>query len=472
MTMQSSTAPADELRRGLTRTHALAIVVGGILGTGIYIRSASIAQLVGSPGWLIAVWALTGLLMLAGALTYAELAARIPRSGGEYAFLRVTLGELSAFLFGWMRLTVGIATVAALAVAATVFLADLVPLGAPWLRLANPWSPGHDLLELGPRQLVAVLFIAALAYLNARGVGKAGRFQSWVTACKALGLFALIIAIAVLGKTPAAAGAAPPLFGPAPGSAALGAAALAALAAYNGWAYVAMLGGEVQDAERNLPTALVFGVLAAVALYVGVNLAYLHVLSFADIQAGNSTAHPEASSVASRAAIAALGARAGLALPLLFMVSAVGTLHCNMLATPRVLYSMARDGLLPEALGRISPVARTPVVAIATLACIGSVLAALGNYDRLTNMTAFGTLLFYALNAFGLIWWRLRDPQAAGRASGIRRWLPPVFLAGTLWLLYALMLRGSLEISAALVLMACGLPVYLLMRRRRGGAAR
>jgi APA family basic amino acid/polyamine antiporter len=127
-----STTTSDEgLNRGLTRWHALAVVVGGVLGTGIYIRPASIAQLVGSPAIIMTVWIGTGLLSLAGALTYAELAARIPRSGGEYAFLKVTLGELPAFLFGWMRMTVGVGSVAGLAVAVTVFLSDLIPLAPP-----------------------------------------------------------------------------------------------------------------------------------------------------------------------------------------------------------------------------------------------------------------------------------------------------------------------------------------------------
>jgi len=149
------TVAEEGLHRGLTRWHALAVVIGGMLGTGIYTRPASIAQLVGSPSSIMAVWIGTGLLSLAGALTYAALAARIPRSGGEYAFLRVTLGELPAFLFGWMRLTVGVGTIAGLAVAVTVFLSDLVP----------------------------------LAILNTRGVAKAGQFQTGITTIKALGRF-------------------------------------------------------------------------------------------------------------------------------------------------------------------------------------------------------------------------------------------------------------------------------------------
>jgi len=459
----------EGLVRGLTRWHALAIVVGAVLGTGIYIRPASIAQLVGSPIWMVTVWIATGLLSLAGALTYAELANNIPRSGGEYAFLKVTLGELPAFLFGWMRLTIGAGTVGALAVASTVFLSDLLPLDGPWVSITSPWNPSTALVDLGPRQLIAVLLILGLATLNVRGVGKAGRFQSWITAAKALSLFVLIAAVTLFARsgripvdpTPAMPG----LPGPITASA-FGAGVLAAIAAYNGWANVAMVGGEVQDSRRTLPWALTSGVLIVVGLYVAVNLAYLHALPLRDILTANSTAHPPASSVASRAAVAALGPRAGTILPLLFLISAVGALHSNMLTVPRVLFSMARDSLLPTGLARVSAIAHTPAVAIVTLASVGSILAILGGYDRLANMAAFGYVLFYALNAMGLLWWRHRQRGMVASAPG-RRWIAALFLAGMLWLLVTITMRGSVEIVAALLLMALGFPVFAYMRHRR-----
>jgi basic amino acid/polyamine antiporter, APA family len=440
-----------------------------MLGTGIYIRPASIAQLVGSPILIMSAWIVTGLLSLAGALTYAELAARIPRSGGEYAFLRVTMGELPAFLFGWMRLTVGVGTVAGLAVAVTVFLSDLVPLAPAWVHIMNPWRPERILFEFGSRQLIAVLIITGLAIINTRGVGKAGRFQSWITTIKVLGLMGLISAVVILGHTHAPAtvsqGAIPAPIGPSAYSAAM----LAALTAYNGWANVAMVGGEVQDPGRNLPWALTLGMLIIIGLYLTVNVAYMRVLPLEDILTANSTTHPTAPSVASRAAMAVMGARAGVALPLLFMISALGTLHCNMLAVPRVFFSMARDGLLPQSLARVSATARTPSVAITTLACIAALFAVLGSYDRLTNMATFGYILFFALNTVGLLWWRRRDP-AAGSFQWRRTWIPLVFLAGMLWLIVILVARGSIEIVAALALMGAGLPVFGYMRYRRSAA--
>jgi amino acid transporter len=466
-TLVSSTVSDEGLRRGLTRWHALAVVVGGVLGTGVYIRPASIAQLVGSPSLIMSVWIGTGLLSLAGALTYADLAARIPRSGGEYAFLKVTMGELPAFLFGWMRLTVGVGTVAALAVAVTVFLSDLVPLAPSWLHLRIPWRPQPILIDFGPRQLIAVLVIAGLALLNIRGVGNAGRFQSWITMIKALGLLGLISAIVILGHAQVTITAVSQSVISSPiGPSVYSTAVLAAVAAYNGWANVAMVGGEVQDPGRNLPWALALGMLIVTGLYVAVNMAYLHVLPMADILTANSTAHPTAPSVASRAAMAALGPHVGFLLPLLFMISALGTLHCNMLAVPRVFFSMARDGLLPKGLARVSSTRHTPAVAISAFAVVGATFAVLGSYDRLTNMAAFGNVLFYALNAVGLLWWRRREPKRGGPAQRRGGWIPVVFLAGMLWLLVTLIVRGSFEILAALALMGAGLPVFAYMRYR------
>ena len=231
-----------------------------------------------------------------------------------------------------------------------------------------------------------------------------------------------------------------------------------------------MVGGEVQDPGRNLPWALVLGMLIVIGLYVAVNIAYLQVLPMEDILMANSTAHPTAPSVAGRAAVTALGPRVGFVLPLLFMISALGALHCTMLTVPRVFFSMARDGLLPQGLGRVSSTTHTPAVAITVFACAGAALAVLGSYDRLSNMTAFGYVLFYALNAVGLLSWR-RHPGGNGHIQRRRRWIPVVFLAGMLWLIVTLIARGNVEILAALAVIGAGVPVFAYMRYRRASAS-
>ena len=415
-TAKPNLSSEHELKRDLRRPQVLAIVVGAVVGTGIYIRPASIAQLLGSPALVIGVWLVGGLLALRGALTYAQLAMRVPGTGGEYLFLRATLGRLPAFLYGWMRLTVSPAVIGGLAVAFTVFLSDIVPLGGPWIHVASPWRHDRNFVDLGPRQAIALAVILGLAWINTKGVGRAGTFQLLVTICKVVGLLLLLAAIALFSQSPTEQTLLPsvnhdtsPL--------AYGGALLAVMATYNGWASAAIIGGEVRDAERTIPWALVTGILIVTGLYIMTNESFLHTLSFHDIATANSTSYPDAPSVASMAVNHALGVRAATVLPLLFAISALGTAHCNLLVIPRVFLSMARDGLLPAYLTSVSPRAGTPNRAIWTVSAIAAAFAVVGTYDRLTNMTRFAYLVFFALTTSGFLWSCRGTPSdARGRA--------------------------------------------------------
>jgi APA family basic amino acid/polyamine antiporter len=383
---------------------------------------------------------------MAGALTYSDLAARLPRSGGEYTFLRTTLGNMPAFMFGWMRLTLGVSTVGSLAVAFTVFLSDFVA------------------LDDVARRLIPVLLITVLATLNVLGVANAGRFQSLVTSVKVVAIVALVVALMVLAPSRAAlaeSSGTPTTVGPS----AFGAAFLAAMASYHGWASATMVGGEVRDARQSLPWALVVGIGVVIVIYLLANVAYLHALPMADVLTSNSTAFPNAASIASRAAVAALGDRASKVLTVAFMISALGALHCNLLAVPRVFFAMARDRNMPQVLAHVLPTRRTPYVAIIVLAALGTLFAILGSYDRLTNMSSFGYLLFYALNAFGLLYAGKRLPARVGH-SGLPLWIPLGFLLGTAAILVTVAASGLREIFVALTVLAAGIPVYVGLRWR------
>jgi APA family basic amino acid/polyamine antiporter len=243
---------------------------------------------------------------------------------------------------------------------------------------------------------------------------------------------------------------------------------LAALTAFNGWSMVAMLGGEVQEPARNLPWAIIRGVGIAMLLYAAANFAYLHVLSMHEIVTANSTAHPNATSVASRAVTMTLGSRIGVVLPIVLALSALGAMHVALLGVPRVLFAMARDSLLPRSVSRLTASAHTPAVAIMVYATIGSVLAVLGGFDRLANMAGFGYLAFYALNIIGLLRARYRSAISGDPATlRVPIWIPVLFLLATLWLLVTLVARGSIENLAALLLIGLGLPVFAIMKRRR-----
>jgi APA family basic amino acid/polyamine antiporter len=467
-TAEANSADERELRRDLRRPHVLAIVVGAIVGTGIYIRPASIAQLLGSPALIIGVWLVGGMLTLCGALTYAQLAIRVPGTGGEYLFLRMTLGRLPAFLYGWMRLTVGPAVIGGLAVAFTIFLSDIVPFGGPWIHAALPWRDGHNFVDLGPRQAIAVAVILGLAWINTKGVERAGTFQLLVTICKVVGLLLLLAAIALLSRSPteqtvlASANRDPsPL--------AYGGALLAVMATYNGWANAAIMGGEVRDAERTIPWALVTGILIVTGLYVTTNEAFLHRLSLHEIATANSTTYPDALSVASLAVNRSLGVRAATVLPLLFAFSALGTAHCNVLVIPRVFLSMARDGLLPAYLTSVSPRSCTPNRAIWTVSGIAAAFALVGTYDRLTNMTTFAYLVFFALTTTGFLW------NCRGTASDTRGktfWAMTIaamlFLFGTCALIVASIARGSIEVLTATAIIISGIPIFAAAEWLRG----
>ena len=438
----------EGLRRVLTRWNALAIVVGAVLGTGIYLRPASIAQLVQTPSAALTVWLGAGLLSMAGALTYSDLAARLPRSGGEYAFLHATLGNMPAFMFGWMRLTLGAAVVGALAVAFIVFLSDFIALGTI------------------ARRVIPVILIAVLAALNVLGVAKAGQFQSFVTSVKVATIAALIVALLVLAPAHTTAlqssgSVSPVTVGPS----AYGAALLAALASYHGWAHVTMVGGEVKDARRSLPWALLIGLGVVITIYLLANVAYFRALPMSDVLTSNSTAFPKAASIASRAAVATLGAGASKLLVVAFMISALGALHCNLLAVPRVFFAMARDRNMPSVLAAVLPQRHTPYVAIIVMAVLGSLFAVFGSYDRLTNMTSFAYLVFYALNACGLLFAGKRLPPPAGHRP-LPLWIPSTFLLATIGILATVVVRGLGEITMTLGVLALGLPVYIGLRWR------
>ena len=457
-----------DLRRVLGRSQVLAIVVGAILGTGIYIRPASIAQLMGSSTAILGVWLAAGVLSLCGALTYAQLAMRISGTGGEYQYLQATLGRLPAFLFGWMRLTVGPAVIAALAVACTVFVSDVAPIGGPWVHWTLPWGNGATYLDVGPRQAIAVTIITGLAWVNSRGVRTAGGFQLAVTLLKVVGLLAVVSAIVIFGHSNPDS---PAALAPAAQTGALttSAAVLAAMSAYNGWANAAMVAGEIRDPTRVLPWALVLGVGLVTILYLATNAVFLQVLPLPDIATANSTAYPTAPSVASKAIRLALGSHTAAALPVLLSLSALGAAHCNVLAVPRVLFSMARDGLLPRSLGLVATHSGTPNRAISTFAAVAAVFAVVGSYDRLTNMTAFSFLLFFALTAFGFLLSQRATPKSA---RDPRFWLTTaiaaVFLCGSVWLIVAITLRGSVEVLAAIGLVSFGLPIFGLIEVLRG----
>ena len=446
-----------ELRRALTRVDATALAVGTMIGTGILLKPAVMAQEAGSPALLLLAWVAGGLFTLAGALTYAELGALLPRAGGEYVFIRESIGPAPAFVFGLTRYVMGAAAAAAYGVAFATFLAAALP------------------LDVGARRLLAVGVIVALTLVNCAGVVAGGRLQTALAAAKSGGLVVLVAGLLLVllrGGMPHTALGADGIPGDAVrgGAAGFGAAVLASVWAYSGWFMVPMAAGEVKEPRRTLPRALTMATFVVIALYLLVNVAFLVALPFGDLLSANSTRHPTAPSVANRAAAVLLGEHGALFASVLFPLAVVGSLNGTLLAVTRIPFAMARDGDLPAALGRVGRRSRVPVWSIALLGAGGILLASTGTFDQLTTAATFFYCVGYAANAAGVLLLRRRRPDAE-RPFRAPTWVPVLFLAASLALIANTLRTNPREAVAALAMMSVAGVAYGALRWRRRAVA-
>ena len=461
--------PADlQPRRDLTLTHAASLVVGIIIGTGVFLKTASMAQAVGTPALVLAAWVVAGVVAMLGALCFAELGALLPHVGGEYAYLRAAYGEIPGFLFACNAFVLNGAAVAAYGAAAAIFVSDIHPLGHEWLTRSVHVLGVQYVLSFGPRQLLAVGVIVLFAAINCAGVMLGGRVQSLLTALKVVAVLGVAAGVFLFGSTRGADNLAAPAGNAGGGLAGFGAAMFAALWAYSGWQFLPMAASEVREPQRNLPRAIVGGTLLVLALYLAVNSAYLYALPFWQVTSANSTAYPEAPSVAARAVQTFLGARAAEAAALVFLVSTVGSLNGVILSAARVPYAAARDGLFFERFGRLSTVSRVPVTSLLLLALWGALLAASGTFDQLTNMAVMSYALFWIPVSLAVIVLRRRLPLAPRpyRVPGYPL-VPLLFALVMVWIVASALRSAPKESIATIVLIVLGLPLYPLFRRRR-----
>jgi basic amino acid/polyamine antiporter, APA family len=460
-----------EPRRDLTFTHAAALVVGIIIGTGIFLKTASMAQSVGTPLLVLAAWAAAGAVAMLGALCFAELGALLPHAGGEYVYLRTAYGEIPGFLFACNAFVLNGAAVAAYGAAVAIFVSDIHPLGADWVS----WS-GHFLghvyrFGFGARQLLAIGVIAVFAAINCAGVMLGGRVQAVLTLAKVAAVAGVAAGVFLFSSTAAADNLTAPAGQTGGGPAGFGAAIFSALWAFSGWQFLPMAAGEVRDPQRSLPRAIVGGTLLVLALYLAINFAYLYALPFWEVASANSTAYPDAPSVAARAVQTFLGARGASVAALIFLVSTIGSLNGVILSAARVPYAAARDGLFFAPFGRLHPASRVPVTSLILLALWGALLAASGTFDQLTNMAVMSYALFWIPVVLAVIVLRRRLP-AAPRPYRVPLypWVPLLFALTMVWIVVSAFVATPLESTATVVLILLGLPLYPLFRgRRRAG---
>ena len=459
--------PAPEgLARALSLRDSIALVLT-VIGTGVFLKTAPMAQLVGSPSNVLLAWLAAGLLSLAGALTYAELGAMMPEAGGEYVFLREAYGDLPAFLFGWTSvMLIASGGLAAVSTAVASFLGSFIPLGAVWAS--------HDVHALGQsvqwrfgiQQIVAVAVILLFCAINARGVQTAGRVQWAVTVAKIAGIGIIVLGAFLLSRAGSWANLKQPVPAPtsSPGGGAFGAAMLAALWAYQGWSNVPMVAGEIEKPERNIPRALIYGMLLVILVYLVTNVAYFYALPFSEVLTANSTAHRDALPVAAKAAQTFWSHGAQL-VSIAFMISAIGALNGITLMNARVPYAMARNGLFFRPLADLNPGSRAPVKAIWFQGIWACLLALSGTFDQITTSVIFAVWLFTALVGSSLFVLRRKLPAAPRRYRALGYpVIPALFVLVAVWLVINSLSATPIESAAGLILMAVGLPFYLYFR--------
>ncbi|MCA1817023.1 MAG: amino acid permease [Acidobacteria bacterium] len=461
------------LKRALTLTDCVSVVVGTVIGTGVFLKSALMAQQLGTPALVLLAWLAAGLLSLAGALTYAELGAMFPRAGGEYVYLGKAYGDGAAFLYGWMQVAVAATGgIAAIATGFAIFLSALVPLGGAWVERTFRLFGQEVHWQLGMTQVVAIAAIVLFSAINCVGVRLGGRVQSALTGAKVLGIAVIVFGAFLLSRGAGWSNLSTPAGTPRwSGAQSFGAAMLAALWAYNGWYCLPLVAGEVERPQRNVPRGLIAGMLVVLAVYLLTNLSYFYALPFGEVLTANSTAHPDAPPVAAKAALTFLGPVGAGFVAVAFIVSTVGALNGAILALSRIPYAMARDGLFFKPLGDVSERSRVPARAIIFQGAWASVLALSGTFDQISTYTIFALWLFFGVTATSVFVLRRKMPDAERpyRTLGYPV-VPLLFVLVAAWLVVNTILTSPVESAVGLLLIALGLPVYFYFKhgRRRG----
>ncbi len=508
--MAEAAALAEDKRtgfiRGLGLLDSTMIVAGSMIGSGIFIVSADISRQVGSAGWLILVWVVTGLLTVAAALSYGELAAMMPKAGGQYVYLRESYSPLWGFLYGWtLFLVIQTGTIAAVAVGFARFLGVLVPAVSPAAWVIRPVNISSNYaISLSSQQLIAILLIILLTFVNTRGLKLGKLIQNVFTSAKTVSLLALILLGIVVGRN-AAAGAnfsdlwtprgvdmIKPDFSFVPAVSAAGGAfglfiafcvaQVGSLFSADAWNNITFTAGEVKNPQRNIPLSLAAGTGLVITLYVLANIAYLMTLPLAKIQQAPDDR------VATAALEVIFGGAGATIMAVAIIISTFGCNNGLILAGARVYYAMARDGLFFKATGRLND-KHVPAMGL-VLQCVWASLLVLprtrkygptgapladpttgfqqyGNlYSNLLDYVVFSVLIFYVLTIIGLFILRRKRPSAERpyRAFGYPL-IPALYIIAATVIMIVLIIYRTQTTWPGLVIVLTGIPVYFIWSR-------
>ncbi len=473
---------STSLRKQLTFTHVCAIIMGTMIGSGIFKKAAPMAALVGSPELLLGVWIFAGLVTLFGALSLAEVAAMMPETGGHYKYYQRMYGNAFAFISGWSVFAViQSGSIAAIAYVFSDYTNSVFPLGQCSPELVQQWSLHLPLLgtisvldNIGCKALSCAV-IVSLSYVNIRGVENGGKVSTVFSSLKVLALLAII---ALCFSSP---GGSVQNFQSSSLTTPSGFALMAALSlalskafwAYDGWGSISYVGGEIRDAQKTLPRALFLSVVSVIILYVAINSAYIYILPMSEMA--------QSSLVAADVCKKVMGSAGASFIALAVMISTLGATNGTILNSARVYFAMAKDRLFFPSMASVHPRFATPHISLIVQALWSCVLVLSGSFETLTDMLIFVSWIYYAMSAYGVFVLRRKMPDAP---RPYRVWAYPyvpivfilvatAFVGSTLWAdIYAFQQGSSASIPSlnGLFLSLSGAPLYWYFVRKKNEA--
>jgi APA family basic amino acid/polyamine antiporter len=504
----AATAPAAtsdrEFVKGLGLTSSTMLVMGSMIGSGIFLVSAEISREVGSPALLIGAWLITGFLTITAALSYGELAAMMPHAGGQYIYLREALGPLWGFLYGWtLFLVIQTGTIAAVGVAFGKFFGVFFPWisSTHWLLhlfKVPPIPIGHSIVVgnmdvgINTQNLMAIIMVIALSVINIFGVKTGALIQNIFTFAKVAGLLGLVIVGLFIGRNAAAlaanfganfwqgvkalhpiqVGAGGPLVLVSTLTI-LAVAQVGSLFSADAWNNVTFTAGEVINPKRNLPLSLTLGTGVVIALYIACNVIYLNVLPLHGSPDGatilqRGIQHATEDRVATAALTQMFGSIGGYLMAAAIMISSFGCNNGLILSGARVYYAMAKDGLFFRGAAKLHPTYKTPVVSLMVQMIWICILCVSGSYGQLLDYVVFAVLVFYILTIAGLFVLRFKLPNAERpyRAIGYPV-LPAIYIVMAIFIDVVLLLYKPQYTWPGLIIVLLGIPVYYAWRSRR-----
>jgi APA family basic amino acid/polyamine antiporter len=463
-TVQSSKAQPT-LVRGLGLLDSVLLLVSGIIGSSIFLTAKDIATPLPQPVLFILVWALGALISLCACFAFAELGSMFPDSGGQYIYLREAYGDLTAFLYGWMLFSVANGgSIAALSVAAAAYMGQVVP----------AVSQSHIAftvvgIAVTRAHLFALVLIAVLTYVNVVGLRWGALLQNVSTWTKFTAMAAFVGLGFLIGKghwSNFQSHGVSLTMGLGPGQliSVLGVGLIAVFWAYDGWVYITWVAGEVKEPRRNVPLAMVLGVLAVAVIYIAMNLTYMYALPIKEIASYETIAHA--------AAAALFSPRAAAWLSLMIAVSCFSAAATCTLSGARVYLAMAQDGVFFKRMSVIHPKWRTPAFSLVGQGMWAAILTLSGGYDKLYTFVIYGMVLSYTLTVIALFWLRWKRPEVPRpyRCTGYP-WLPAIYvLVGAAWTLNTIVTRPVQAFWGTAIILA-GAPLYLYWKRSKRKAA-